>query len=412
MMSPVQLQSSGSSGSGQRFGNYKLIKRIGQGGFADVYQAQHIYLHHYVVVKLLKASLGQKARQSFLTEARIMVSLDHPHIVRVFDFGIQDGTPHIVMQLASKGSLRHMHPEGTRLPLATILRYAQQVADALTYLHQRNLIHQDIKPENMLLDANDNVLLGDFGLAIMLDETMSQQSEDFVATLAYTAPERFKSRSASSAASDQYALAIVIYEWLIGQRPFHGSAVDIMQQHLHTNPPPLRRFVSTIPPQVERVVLKALHKDPEQRFTGVQAFVDALRKADESSHHLYKKPELVSSNTSSNARIRAEHELALALIADLLIAVLIGAVAYLLRMGIDKAWILFTFCTFVVPIVKAFIRKKRLEKIVAVATLLISGTCGIILHNFFQAAMIQLALLTFSPLLVWLYSLILKEPRR
>jgi eukaryotic-like serine/threonine-protein kinase len=286
MMSLVQYQSSGSSE--QQFGNYRLIKRIGQGGFSNVYLAQHIYLHHHVVVKLLKATLGHRARQSFLSEARTLVLLDHPHIVRVLDFGIQDGTPYIVMQWAANGSLRHIHPEGTRLPLPTILHYAQQIADALTYLHQRNLIHQDIKPENMLLDANNNVLLGDFGLAIMLDETITQQSENFIGTMAYMAPERFANKSA--AASDQYALAIVIYEWLVGQCPFQGSTVDVMQQHQHKSPPSLRQFVPSISPQIERVVLKALRKEPEQRFSSVQAFVDALREAEKSSHHTHTKP--------------------------------------------------------------------------------------------------------------------------
>ena len=135
----------------QQFGNYKLIKLIGRGGFADVYLARHIYLRQQAVVKILRGPLSQKALQSFQAEADLIMSLHHRHIVRVFDFGIQNGTPYIVMQWAANGSLRHMHPAGAKLSLSTVLRYAQQIAEALTYLHEHKLVHYDIKPENMLL---------------------------------------------------------------------------------------------------------------------------------------------------------------------------------------------------------------------------------------------------------------------
>ena len=137
-----------------------------------------------------------------------MPPLDHSHIVRVFDCGTHDGIPYIAMQLADKGSLRNLYLNGTQLSLPVALRYTQQIADALAYLHERDLVHQDVKPENMLLDAKSGVLLSDFGLAVVIREVVSQKTEDFVCTLAYTAPERFNSNYRPSPASDQYALAI------------------------------------------------------------------------------------------------------------------------------------------------------------------------------------------------------------
>src|SRR5947209_11473420 len=110
----------------QQFGNYRLIRLIGQGGFANVYLARHIYLRRYAVLKVLRGPLSKKARQRFQAEASMLMSLDHKYIVRVLDFGIQNGTPYIVMPYAANGSLRRMHPAGTKLPIPTVLRYLQQ----------------------------------------------------------------------------------------------------------------------------------------------------------------------------------------------------------------------------------------------------------------------------------------------
>ena len=333
----------------------------------------------------------------------MLMSLDHQHIVRIFDFGIQNGTPYIIMQLATNGSLRAMYPEGTKLPLPTILRYLQQIADALTYLHRRGLVHHDIKPENILLDANHRVLLADFGLATMIDKTVPQHSEDFAGTLAYTAPERFHRNYTHTPVSDQYSLGIVVYELLTGRRPFQGSAEHIIQQHLHDSPPPLHFFVPDIPPQVERVILKALRKDPAQRFSSVQAFVDELRKAYKSSlrpnvrstwsssHH----PNKSSSNRDSSARWWSWEwdELDVALATDLFIAMLASATTYLLMWNKDAAWNIFAFCTFVVPIVHAFATKKLLGMFAVFFTMLLSVVASIVLNNLFLLPFIQFILL-------------------
>lgn len=395
----------------QQFGNYRLIKRIGQGGFADVYLARHIYVRRYAVVKVLRGPLSLKARQRFQEEASLSMSLDHKHIVRVFDFGIQNGTPYIIMQQATHGSLRSMYPEGTKLPLAIILRYLQQVTDALTYLHGRNLVHHDIKPENMLLDANYNVLLADFGLATMIDKALQRQSDDFAGTLAYTAPERFHRNYVPTPASDQYSLGIVVYELLTGRRPFLGTAEHIIQQHLNSDPLPLRFFVPDISPQVERVILKALRKNPAQRFPSVQAFIDALRKAYESSLHPDFRPTHASSpNRNLFATLIAKLDgFDVALEIDILIALLASTTTYLLllnnALNKDAAWYVFAFCTFVVPTVHAFARKKLLGILAVFSTMLLSVVSGILLQDLFLVPFIQLALLAVIPIAAAIYGL-------
>jgi eukaryotic-like serine/threonine-protein kinase len=263
----------------QRFGHYWLIRLLDQCGFADIYLAQHVYIKTYVVLKVLRTYLEQKDRQKLLKEARFVTSLDHPRIVRIADFGMQDGIPYIVMQFADNGSLRSLQPQVTMLSLPIILDYVQQIADALEYPHLRDLVHQDIKPENMLIDENNRVLLSDFGLAVVVHDAMSQKTRDFACTLDYAAPERFHSKCSPPPLSDQYALGIVVYEWLTARCPFQGSSQQLTQQHLYNLSTPLRSLVSDIPPQVERVVLKSLEKKPALRFESVQAFVSALSEA-------------------------------------------------------------------------------------------------------------------------------------
>src|SRR5919201_6543203 len=154
---------------GQRFGNYRLIRLLGRGGFAEVYLGEHIHLGIQAAVKVLHTHLTDELIEQFREEALTIVQLEHPNIVRLMDFGIQDGIPFLVMSYAPHGSLRTHHPRGTRLPLPTVMSYVKQAAVALQYAHTRPhpVIHRDIKPENMLLGRNQEVLLSDFGLALV-----------------------------------------------------------------------------------------------------------------------------------------------------------------------------------------------------------------------------------------------------
>lgn len=263
--------------AGQQFGNYRLVRLLGEGGFAEVYLGEHVHLGTQAAIKVLTTKLTDEGIALFRDEARTMISLEHPHIVRVHDFGIEGRFPFIVMSYAPNGSLRQRHPKGTHLPLPTIVSYLIQLAAALQYAHDRRLIHRDIKPDNILVGRNNELLLSDFGLAVVAQSTRYLNTGDGSGTIGYMAPEQIQGKP--RAASDQYALGIVVYEWLSGTRPFTGTAPEVGMQHLLAQPPSLREKVPTISAEVEQIVLTALAKDPHQRFMSVQAFSHALEQA-------------------------------------------------------------------------------------------------------------------------------------
>ncbi|HEY7413830.1 MAG TPA: protein kinase [Ktedonobacteraceae bacterium] len=267
---------------GQQLGNYRLIKLLGQGGFATVYLAEHVYLRTSAAIKVLQVHLTDAALKTFLAEARTIARLSHPHIIRVLEFGMEQSTPFLVMNYAPYGSLRQRHPSGSLVPHAQILSYVQQVASALQYAHDGLIIHRDVKPENMLLGEAFALMLGDFGLATAVqnqgrDDLPVHHTQSIVGTTTYMAPEQFN--GVPSPASDQYALAVAVYEWFCGTPPFKGAAMGVALQHLQTPPPPLREHRPSLSPTIEQVVLRALAKDPRARFPQVRDFAHALEAA-------------------------------------------------------------------------------------------------------------------------------------
>ena len=266
------------SAVGKRFGNYTLVRLLGQGGFASVYLGEHIYLKTYAAIKVLHAQLSEHEREGFLNEARTVAGLKHPHIVRVLEFGVEDGkVPYLVMDFAAHGTLRQRHPKGTRVPLPGVVGYTRQVADALQYAHDRRMVHRDVKPENMLVGEDGAILLSDFGIAVLAQSTRDATGVGVAGTAPYMAPEQIQGRAGPQ--TDQYALGIVLYEWLSGERPFQGTFIEVMSQHMHAPVPPLSSKVPGIPPDVEHVVMTALNKDPQGRFGSMRAFAHALQQA-------------------------------------------------------------------------------------------------------------------------------------
>jgi WD40 repeat protein len=266
---------------GQRLGNYRLVRMIGQGGFAEVYLGQHIYLDTLAAIKVLHARLESDDVEYFLAEARTVARLLHPNIVRVLEFNVEDMTPFLVVDYAPNGTLRKRHARGIPLPPATIVSYTRQIASALEYAHEQKVIHRDVKPENMLVGRHNEILISDFGIAVISQSSRyssgAQGIQDMAGTIAYMAPEQIQSQACPN--SDQYSLGVVVYEWLCGARPFQGSFAEIAVKHTLAPPPSLREKVPDLPPAVEEVVVKALAKDPQQRFVNVQLFALALEKA-------------------------------------------------------------------------------------------------------------------------------------
>ena len=260
---------------GQQIGNYRLIRLLGQGGFSSVYLGEDTRLRKQVAIRVLGR---REDAQRFLDEVRAQALLTHPNIVKILEFGLEGDTPFVIETYAPNGTLRQRHPKGTQLPLDTIIPYVRQVASALDYAHAQEIIHRDVKPENMLIGPNNEILLSDFGIAVTATGISSPTITGPVAgSAAYMAPEQIRGKPRP--ASDQYSLGIVVYEWLSGKPPFQGSFMDMAYQHISTPPPFLREKVPGIPPAVEQVVMIALAKDPVQRFDSVETFANALREA-------------------------------------------------------------------------------------------------------------------------------------
>lgn len=265
--------------AGQQVGDYRLLRWLGGGGFGNVYLAEQVRDHSQVAIKLLQIRLSRSEElRAFINEART-IRLKHAHIVPLLDFGIsRENIPYLVMEYAAQGTLRDHYPKGTQMPLATVVSYVQQVASALQYTHEERLVHRDVKPENMLLRMDGTVLLSDFGIASIAHSSHSLSLHQGIGgTLPYMAPEQI--RGQAQAASDQYSLGVVVYEWVTGRCPFEGTAAEVAMQHAMMPPPSLVAQVATLPGGVDPVVLKALSKEPRERFQSVQAFADALEQA-------------------------------------------------------------------------------------------------------------------------------------
>jgi eukaryotic-like serine/threonine-protein kinase len=268
-------------------GQYRLLKRLKDGELVSVYLAEDRNNEMQVVIKILDQranSLKVDTDKVFLHAGRIMSRLYHPNIVRLHSLGDQrygngqhNEFLYLVTSYGVNGSVKHQYPDGSRVPLETIVAYTKQCADALDYAHAQQILHGRLKPENVLLGTNNAVLLSDFGFADSPSFPPTSHTEFLSSSALYMAPEQTQGKL--DRASDQYALAIMVYEWFSGKPPFTGSVRDILLQHAQTTPPSLRRMLPYLSPLLEEVIMMALAKNPGQRFMTVASFANALEQA-------------------------------------------------------------------------------------------------------------------------------------
>lgn len=262
---------------GQSIGGCRIQRLLGQGRFSEVYLGQHPKLNYPVAVKLLHAWTGEREVQRFLTQAAMLSKLDHPHIIHIYDFGLtDDDIPYLVVSYAPCGTLRQRYPRGTRLSLGDIVHYISQAADALQYVHEHQLVHRDVKPQNMLLNERGEIILNDFGTTTV-SYSLIPNAVDFEGTVLYAAPEQLEGRSLRS--SDQYALAVMTHELLTGSWPFTGTFEEVAHKHLLASPPTVREKGIEVPVLVEDALARALSKDPSRRFACIQDFACVLEEA-------------------------------------------------------------------------------------------------------------------------------------
>jgi serine/threonine protein kinase len=261
---------------GRTLDRYELRQMIGKGGMADVYLGYDPRFERTVAVKVFKRD-DDELLMRFIREARLMASLRHPHLMPVYDAGdsILDGVVryYIVMPFMEGGTLR-ARVRSAPLSLQETCRYLSQIADALDYIHQRGIIHRDIKSSNVLLDAEDRCYLSDFGIArAVTDSTTS--TGGVLGTVDYVAPELFEEDRKADASSDLYSLGVLVFEMVTGRLPFSAeSQIALVSMHINKPPPSPHSLVPGLPGQTEHVVLKALAKRPEWRYKSASAFAE------------------------------------------------------------------------------------------------------------------------------------------
>ena len=258
----------GQSGSpAEKIGRYILLDKLGSGTYGVVHRARDEVLGRFVALKLLTRFERESEVDSWLSEARVLASLDHPSIVPVFDIGkTPTGQPYIVSKLVSGGTLgKRVSKQGCTVDDA--VRIATQLADALDYLHRKGVMHRDIKPGNILTTPEGDAILADFGLA--LDETGYGKGARFVGTPAYMSPEQARSEGHRvDGRSDIYSLGVVFYELLTGTRPFKANNQDDLLDCIrNVEVRPLRQLNSSVPRELERICLKALAKKIADRYS-------------------------------------------------------------------------------------------------------------------------------------------------
>jgi tetratricopeptide (TPR) repeat protein len=267
-------------------GDYTITRLVGRGGQAEVYEGFDPDLDRAVAIKvILPAVAGEPGfEERFRREARLVASLRHPHIVQVFDFDVADDKPFMVMEFLKGGSLKErlagLRSRGQTMPLVEIASFLDAVAGALDYAHGRGAIHRDIKPANILFTEQGEPVVADFGIARLLNDTgqLTVQGQ-IVGTPAYMAPEQARGDPVD-ATCDQYALGVVLYELATGRPPFQGdSPTALLLQHVNAAPPPPRTLNADLPDALQGVLLRALAKQPEQRFAAVGDLAAAFRQA-------------------------------------------------------------------------------------------------------------------------------------
>ncbi|HEY8291913.1 MAG TPA: protein kinase, partial [Thermomicrobiales bacterium] len=260
-------------------GRYRIDGVVGDGGMAVVYRGWDLVLNRVVAIKVLREQYA--TNDSFLArfrrEAQSAAGLSHPNIVNVYDVGRDGDTWYIVQELIDGTDLATLIRQRGQFTVPDAIEVMTQIAPALDYAHSHGIIHRDIKPHNILIDARGTAKVVDFGIAKGVNDIKMTDAGTALGTAGYISPEQ-ATGSPLTAASDLYSAGVVLYEMLTGRLPFVGdTAVSVAMQHVRNAPPPPSRFNAKIPRHVEAVILRAMEKLPDRRYLSGAEMVSALR---------------------------------------------------------------------------------------------------------------------------------------
>src|SRR5258706_6434630 len=296
---------------GQTLGAYRIISQVGQGGMATVYKAYQPSMDRNVAIKVLPRQLAESPEfvTSFQPEARVRARLEHPHILPVFDYGESHGFTYFIMRYLEAGTLKSKMEAGRPLSLNEIDRLFTQLAEALGYAHSHGVIHRDLKPANALVDEQGNLFLTDFGIAKLWESASPRltQTDAIMGTPAYISPEQARAQTVDQR-SDIYSLGVILYEMVTGRVPFTADTpLAVILMHV-SDPLPLPSILKPdIPEPIERVILKALAKEPNDRYANATELLAAWKRALEDANTVRRAPEKILPPVSlaSSARTSA-----------------------------------------------------------------------------------------------------------
>lgn len=262
-----------------KYGRYKIVDRLGKGSMGEVYLAHDPHIDRKVALKVLhKDHLGSKEIiKRFIKEAKAIGRLSHPDIVSVYDVGQDHGTIYIAMEYL-KGKPLNEVIKSRKLDITSIVRIGSQVASALDYAHQQGIVHRDIKPSNLMISENNNVKLTDFGIAHFDDAsaTLKTRSGDILGTPAYMSPEQIAGQEVDNR-SDLYSLGVILYELMVGQRPFMEKNITALFKAISQHKPlPPKKANPVVPSNLSAVIFKAMGKHPDSRYQSGSELAAAL----------------------------------------------------------------------------------------------------------------------------------------
>lgn len=268
---------------GKTLDRYELRRLIGRGGMADVYEGYDPHFDRTVAVKVFKRE-DEEMLNRFTREARLMAKLSNPHLVPVYDSNkceVDGVTWHFIVMPFMEGGTLRARIRRSPVPLKQACDYLRDIADALDYIHSQGIIHRDIKASNVLLDSEGSCYLSDFGIArITTDATQLTSTGNVLGTVDYVAPELFEVNRRADARSDLYSLGVLLFEMVTGQLPFSAeNQIALVSMHMNKRPPSPRSISQQISNQVDRVILRALEKKPEQRYGSATELADAFCRA-------------------------------------------------------------------------------------------------------------------------------------
>ena len=259
-------------------GRYELLEKIGEGGMAHVYRGWDSLLRRTVAIKVLKDQMtGDSAFvQRFRREAQAAAGLSHPNIVNIYDVGEEENTHFFVMEYLHGKTLKEYIREKGRISADEAVIIASRIVEALAQAHAAGVIHRDIKPQNIIFSHNGQIKVADFGIAIAADGSTLTCSDKIVGSVHYFSPEQARG-SLAGKHSDLYSLGVILYEMVTGQVPFNGeSPVSVAMKHVQEQAVPPRKLDGDIPEPLERIILKAMEKDPARRYRNAREFLDDL----------------------------------------------------------------------------------------------------------------------------------------